>query len=386
MLPAAAAHAICSDSSTARSPLVSVRGKAARGTDVFWKQSLLPIAALRLEEEEEEEVAAEVSGHNEDEEEASVGTAAAAAASLHRALGGCTVASKRALARHLPSGGPRALLRTGLVLKEVEKLINGEGADAVEVADTAGAAVAEDEDEEDDDDELGEAQQPGSAAVAAAAASSGGGSGCGQSDASSLQAEQQQRAASLQLAVAALRTLAHEAGESNSQRDCVAWLRSLGQEDGMVDTFAVTRPAARQRFTCWNQYTNQRYSNCGKRIDYILLDAPLAPHIRAGPPLVDDDTEEGALRAATANGRWLPAPTHGALSGLQDANMVTHNTQFLPGPHTGIFYTSPHASDHVAVSVLLDASALGRSLDAPAAAQRTLDARTKACSFRPNVS
>ena len=133
----------------------------------------------------------------------------------------------------------------------------------------------------------------------------------------------------------------------------------------------------------WNQQSNQRYANCGKRIDYLLVDAPLFTHVRSGPPLVDDETEAGAKRAATAGGRWLPAPTHGPVQGIVEASMTTHDTQFV-APHTGIIYTPPQASDHVAVSCLLDVAALGRSWDALKTVP--FDATTRACTFRPQAS
>jgi hypothetical protein len=197
-------------------------------------------------------------------------------------------------------------------------------------------------------------------------------------------------------AEAALRALSHHTGVSPSQRDCVAWMHALLADDGMVDAFAALRPAARARFTCWDQYRNQRYANCGRRIDYFLVDHEIFALARAGGPLVEDETEAGALQAATAGGRWRPAPTHGVLSGLQEAPQTTHDTQFARVPHTGILYTAPQASDHVAVTLLLDAdAALARPVtatatasDAAARAPRTttLDAATKACSFRPQAS
>ena len=35
------------------------------------------------------------------------------------------------------------------------------------------------------------------------------------------------------------------------------------------------------------------------------------------------------------------------MSGLQEARMTTHDTQFRERAHTGILYTPPVASDHV---------------------------------------
>eukprot|EP00966_Prymnesium_polylepis_P169565 3920856-Prymnesium_polylepis.1 len=56
--------------------------------------------------------------------------------------------------------------------------------------------------------------------------------------------------------------------------------------------------------------------------------------------------------------------------------MTTHDRQFC-APPTGKIYTAPHASDHIAVSVLLDDAAIAQPLSL------SLDEPTKACSFRP---
>ena len=40
----------------------------------------------------------------------------------------------------------------------------------------------------------------------------------------------------------------------------------------MMDTFTFFHENAKGRYTCWNQYKNQRYVNAGARIDYILID------------------------------------------------------------------------------------------------------------------
>ena len=54
--------------------------------------------------------------------------------------------------------------------------------------------------------------------------------------------------------------------------------------------------------------------------------------------------------------------------------MTTHDTQFVP-PHSGVIYTPPQASDHVAVSLLLRHGAV------PAQTLQ-LDDDTRNCSFR----
>ena len=174
-----------------------------------------------------------------------------------------------------------------------------------------------------------------------------------------------------------LRNLSYAAGVSCSQADCLAWLRGV-LEGGLVDPFAELRPTARGRFTCWNQQQNQRFNNCGRRIDYTLVDREVFERwVEAGGPLVGGDSEADALAAATAGGRWLPAPMSGG-GGLQEAPMPVHNTQFVE-PHTGFLYTPPVASDHVAVSLLLREEARGERQVLAS------DEATRVCSFRPQV-
>ena len=181
--------------------------------------------------------------------------------------------------------------------------------------------------------------------------------------------------AGAEVGTAEARALARAVGCSSSQADCLEWLQKI--LECMVDPFAELRPSAQARFTCWNQHTNQRYSNCGRRIDYTLCDRVLFEnYVEAGGPLVGGDSEEDALAAATANGRWLPVPTHGGAVGLQDTPMPVHHTQFV-APHTGIIYTAPVSSDHVAVSLLLKDAARGEAQTLAA------DERSRGCSFRP---
>jgi len=59
---------------------------------------------------------------------------------------------------------------------------------------------------------------------------------------------------------------------------------------------------------------------------------------------------------------------------VQEATQPTHDSQFAE-PHTGIIYTAPAASDHVAVSLLLRGGAVPPQT-------LVLDPPTRACSFR----
>lgn len=159
------------------------------------------------------------------------------------------------------------------------------------------------------------------------------------------------------------------------------WLTTLLEEDDMVDIFRHFYPTAQARFTCWHQFTNTRYTNNGTRIDYTLVDRSLLPFVKRGGDLrtgailddnlvsvtndrlpleqelettgtcaVDPLSEEAALAAATARGRFQPVSFEGG--GIAEVSRETLNTQFGP-QHTGMIYTPPSYSDHIAVSLLL---------------------------------
>jgi len=165
-------------------------------------------------------------------------------------------------------------------------------------------------------------------------------------------------------------------GEPRHAPPTVDWLRALVSEDGMVNSFERARPRARGRYTCWNQQENKRYSNEGTRIDHILVDGPMweaagrvgsvlsgyvpgyTPdkedadlNFRYGGIPVDDETElQASLSACTAMGLFHMAPYD--KSGIPDAPAEAYQFQFA-GRSTGILYTPPEFSDHVAISLLL---------------------------------
>jgi exonuclease III len=135
------------------------------------------------------------------------------------------------------------------------------------------------------------------------------------------------------------------------------WAASLAEKDGMVDSYAAFHADAAERFTCWEQYTNARYENCGARIDYVYVDGPLfAARALAGAPLATGgaacapEAAEAARAAATAGGGWQPAPFDG--SGIPEPPRRVLDTQFEP-PGTGIRYMPPPYSDHTAITLLL---------------------------------
>ena len=165
------------------------------------------------------------------------------------------------------------------------------------------------------------------------------------------------------------------------------WFTKLLEQDGMVDAFRHFYPKAEERFTCWNQFTNCRYINEGARIDYTLIDGSLLPNLLKGDELrccltrsgnstdgentadtltdeeekekPDCNSEEMALRAATAGGRFQPVSFEGG--GITEASQQTLDTQFGP-PHTGMIYTPPSYSDHIGVSVYFDDSIVPQDL------------------------
>eukprot|EP01052_Picozoa_sp_SAG31_P024073 SAG31_NODE_2024_length_6644_cov_7.943621_6_plen_213_part_00 len=111
-----------------------------------------------------------------------------------------------------------------------------------------------------------------------------------------------------------------------------------------------------------------RYSNVGARIDYTLVDRSLWERAtvrtaRLYTPTMDQAVDPlsafGAAAAATAGGRWRPAAFDG--SGVPEGKTEDYQLQFqLPG--TGLVYTPPLYSDHIAASLLLERLPTGASL------------------------
>jgi hypothetical protein len=127
----------------------------------------------------------------------------------------------------------------------------------------------------------------------------------------------------------------------------------------MDDAFRHFYPLAEGRYTCWNQFTNRRYMNEGARIDYTLVDRSLLTYVLKGnvdslrvcADQDDSNSETAALSAATANKGFQPVSFQGG--GIVEASQTTLDTQFGT-PHTGMIYTPPSFSDHIAISLLLD--------------------------------
>ncbi len=93
-----------------------------------------------------------------------------------------------------------------------------------------------------------------------------------------------------------------------SGRECS---RGIAKSMGLVDSFCNFHEGANDRFTCWDQSRNGRFSNEGSRIDFILVD----PNLKIAPgevPLFgcsvakNFSTKREALNAATAFGLWQP--------------------------------------------------------------------------------
>lgn len=188
-----------------------------------------------------------------------------------------------------------------------------------------------------------------------------------------------------------LRAIAASAGQASRNAPPRKWLNSVIDDDLMVDAFRFYYPNSEGRYTCWNQFTNKRYTNEGARIDYTLVDKSLLPYIRQGrlSSMVvgsavpgssssrscnvcdsklsssnnyDPDSEEAALCAVTANGKFRPVSFEGG--GIIEASKDTLDTQFSL-PHTGMLYTPPSFSDHIAVSLLLDDEIMCTNMSTP---------------------
>ncbi|KAL3791696.1 hypothetical protein HJC23_003953 [Cyclotella cryptica] len=135
------------------------------------------------------------------------------------------------------------------------------------------------------------------------------------------------------------------------------WMKMLIEEDGMVDVFRHFYSEAEAR-----QFTNKRYTNEGGRIDFTFVDKPLLEFVdkgdnqtlRCGKESHDNPLgEEAALMAATANGLFEPGTYAGG--GIAIPTKRALDSQFGP-PHTGMIYTPPSYSDHIAISLFMKSS------------------------------
>ena len=146
----------------------------------------------------------------------------------------------------------------------------------------------------------------------------------------------------------------------------VNWLNNLLSESNntrMIDTFRSTYPNTEFRYTCWDQSTNRRYSNIGSRIDYILVDIDMWTQVFIDNQVAlhngvvgnENDLlsdKDKALRATTANFKFKEVTLESkGLAVPIDIDAIQLHTKHLP--HTGIIYTPPDFSDHVAVAILI---------------------------------
>jgi hypothetical protein len=158
---------------------------------------------------------------------------------------------------------------------------------------------------------------------------------------------------------------------------------------GLVDSYIHSNPAGRsvcsERFTCWDQYRNERYENKGARIDYVFVDQSVLKSVRlceddecfADGRIRQTDSSQNshktpltamsvssdrtyALKSATANHLWKPVPFHGG--GVDGDTPICSARDFeftfTNPPQTGIVYTAPIFSDHVGTSCVLDLACL----------------------------
>ena len=159
-----------------------------------------------------------------------------------------------------------------------------------------------------------------------------------------------------------MREFSDRFGEPRCPEQTTQWLAELQQDSQLVDSFLKFHADAIDRFTCFDQYKNYRYCNKGARIDFILVQDTIPVALGAPLPLVNVDAQS-ALACVTAEGRWRPAPMDGSgllgVAGLESAgNPSSFDWEFQCSdpPRTGIIYTPPSFSDHLAVTALVDFS------------------------------
>lgn len=138
----------------------------------------------------------------------------------------------------------------------------------------------------------------------------------------------------------------------------IEWLNNVLLDDKMCDIFRYLWPKAQGRFTCWNQQTNRRFENAGTRIDFTIVDQTLVEYVEKSERLRSceysgDDfcNDEASLHAATASNQFEGASYGGG--GIANATMRALETQFGES-HTGMIYTPPSYSDHIAVSLKMN--------------------------------
>jgi hypothetical protein len=222
-------------------------------------------------------------------------------------------------------------------------------------------------------------------------------------------AEVMEKVANVHVPETALKEITHflDTHAESQSRQARTYLAELLDADGMVDPFVEFYPTARYRATCWDQHTNNRYSNVGGRIDYILVDRPFFDKFvlrgeagldTGGRPDLDPLSEAAALSACTLNSQWQPAPFGGG--GIADAPQKCYDHHFRPPSTgasgrragrmhpppaaasstcacagTGMIYTPPQYSDHIAVALLLHRDCLSFPLDP----DRRFDSNTRRC-------
>jgi len=173
-------------------------------------------------------------------------------------------------------------------------------------------------------------------------------------------AECMKRLAGVELSQRALRDLATSFGGISLAPSLCQWFEAVQRQDGMADSFAEVHPQAEERFTCWDQSRNMRHENVGARIDYILVDRGFfAPDGASAHPVCGlkayagrpQDSPEAALAAAILGGLSQPAAYAGG--GLPQLEEDEYAAQFRAEPGTGMLYTPPQMSDHIAVTALL---------------------------------
>lgn len=127
----------------------------------------------------------------------------------------------------------------------------------------------------------------------------------------------------------------------------------------------------------------------GGRIDYTLVDRPFYESFVSVCTSIGDGLDTGtrddldplsreaALSACTLNNHFQPAPFGGG--GMSDAPQWCYDHHFR-SPSTGMVYTPPQYSDHIAVSLLIHSNAIAFEC----VTDRKFDSGTRKC--QPHTS
>mmetsp|Transcript_7205 Transcript_7205/g.9389 ORF Transcript_7205/g.9389 Transcript_7205/m.9389 type:complete len:367 (-) Transcript_7205:908-2008(-) len=129
--------------------------------------------------------------------------------------------------------------------------------------------------------------------------------------------------------------LSDNAGETRTALPVQRLMRQLIDEDNMIDTFRHLYPTVKDRYTCWDQYRNQRYKNVGSRIDYFLVDKKL--HWSVFPEEEDWLYMQNNIQERTpASSEGISSLKRGLRCGCDDLKVQNHHCKHESSIAAGI--------------------------------------------------